>query len=505
MNGEILRLVDTIHRDKDIDKEIIFQGVEACIVTAVKKKVGEETDVRVTIDRETGETTVFEGETVVPISDLGRLAALQGKQVLFQKIREAERDKVFAEYEHRLDKLVTGVVQRSENSNLIVNLGSGKTEGFLPRSHQVPGEKFRVGERIKVLVQDVKKNHRVKITLSRTSPAFVKALFELEVPEIAEKVIEIMDIVREPGYRTKIAVTTYDSNVDCVGACVGVRGSRIKNIVDELFGEKIDIVRWNESVEVLIMNALKPAEITSMDLDYENTRAKVYVRSDQQSLAIGKNGQNVRLASKLAKWDLDIVKVSEEDIEKLRQGETISESEGGDTETAAGAGEAAADGADASSAGEAGSEPSGAAATPEDQESETETSETATSETETSETETSETATSTDSTDDENATAMENADAVVSGTEAPAHELDAGTEADATPSETPTSSDELREPSEPAPTNEASSSGPFSDANDDDTAAAPSEAAPAESVGANNDAPVVDAATAKKEPGETPL
>jgi N utilization substance protein A len=326
MNGEILRLVDTIHRDKDIEKEIIFQGIEAALLSAVKKKLGESDTIRVVIDRVTGDTRVVEEDKVVLVEDLGRLAALTGKQVLFQRIREAERDKIYAEFEDKLGKLVTGVVQRVEGPNLIINLG--KVEGILPRGEQSPGEKFRMGERIKVVVKDVKKNtSRVKITLSRTSPMLVKALFELEVPEIAEKVIEIMEIVREPGYRTKIAVTTYDHNVDCVGACVGVRGSRIKNIVDELFGEKIDIVRWNESIEVLIMNALKPAEITSMDLDYEAKKAVVYVKPDQQSLAIGKRGQNVRLASKLSKWDLDIVTVSEADIEKLRkegipQGET---------------------------------------------------------------------------------------------------------------------------------------------------------------------------------------
>jgi N utilization substance protein A len=222
MNGEILRLVDTIHRDKDIEKEIIFQGIEAALLSAVMKKMGESETVRVVIDRVTGETkAVDEGQEVL-IEDLGRLAAMTGKQVLFQRIREAERDKIYAEYEEKLGKLVTGVVQRSEGPNLIVNLG--RVEGFLPRGEQAPGEKFRVGERIKVLVKDLKKNaNRVKITLSRTSSLLVKALFAIEVPEIAEKVIEIMQIVREPGYRTKIAVTTYDHNVDCVGACVGVR------------------------------------------------------------------------------------------------------------------------------------------------------------------------------------------------------------------------------------------------------------------------------------------
>jgi len=319
MNAEILRLVDTIHRDKDIEKEIIFQGIEAALLSAVKKKVGESEEVRVVIDRVTGETKVLdEQHKEVVIEDLGRIAAMTGKQVLFQRIREAERDKIYAEYEEKLDKLVTGVVQRMEGPNLIVNLG--KVEGILPRSEQTPGEKFRIGERIKVIVRDLRKNtNRVKITLSRASPLLVKALFELEVPEIAEKVIEIVDLVREPGYRTKIAVTTYDHDVDCVGACVGVRGSRIKNIVDELFGEKIDIVRWNESIEVFIMNALKPAEITSMDMDYAAKRAMVYVKPEQQSLAIGKRGQNVRLASKLSRWDLDIVTVSDAEIEQLRK------------------------------------------------------------------------------------------------------------------------------------------------------------------------------------------
>lgn len=322
MNSEILRLVDTIHRDKEIDKEIIFQGIEAALLSAAKKKLGESAAARVIIDRVTGDAkTVDENNNEVIIPDLGRIAAMTGKQVLFQRIREAECEKIYAEYESRLNKIVTGVVQRAEGPNLIINLG--KVEGILPRSEQAPGEKFKIGERVKVLVKEVKRSAtRVRIVLSRASPLFVKALFEIEVPEIADKVVEIVDIVREPGYRTKIAVTTYDPNVDCVGACVGVRGSRIKNIVDELFGEKIDIVRWNESIEVFIMNALKPAEIVSMDLDYEQKKAVVYVKPDQQSLAIGKRGQNVRLASKLSKWDLEIVTVSEEDIEKLRKGAT---------------------------------------------------------------------------------------------------------------------------------------------------------------------------------------
>jgi N utilization substance protein A len=315
--SEILRFVDTIHRDKEIDKEAIFQAIEAAFLTSVKKKYGESESIRVVIDRHTGNIQAYDGERELEVEDLGRIAASTGKQVLFQKIREAERDIIYEEYHDKVNTLVSGVVQRIEGGNMIVGLG--KVEGFLPRSEQSPGEKFRVGERIKVIIQEIGKNaSRVRIVLSRTTPELVKALFELEVPEIADRTIDVKGIAREPGYRTKIAVTTYDPNVDCVGACVGVRGSRIKNIVDELFGEKIDIVRWNESIEVLIMNALKPAEISSMDLDFESRRAKVYVKPDQQSIAIGKRGQNVRLASKLTGWEIDIVTVSEEELEKLR-------------------------------------------------------------------------------------------------------------------------------------------------------------------------------------------
>jgi len=327
MNDEILRLVDTIHRSKEIEKEIIFAGIEAALLSAVKKKYGESETARVHIDRRTGETRAFDGENEIAIEDLGRLAALSGKQVLFQKIREAERDRIYEEFEEKVRTLVVGTVQRQEGVNLIVNLG--KVEGFLPRGEQVPGEKFKVGDRIKVLIKDLKKNtNRVKVTLSRSSPDLVRALFELEVPEIAERVIEIKGIAREAGYRTKIAVSTNDPNVDCVGACVGVRGSRIKNIVDELFGEKIDIVRWSDSIEVLIVNALRPAEISSIDLDFEDQRAVIYVRPDQQSLAIGKRGQNVRLASKLTGWALDIQAVTEEDLEKLRR-ENVAVDESG--------------------------------------------------------------------------------------------------------------------------------------------------------------------------------
>ena len=316
---EILRLVDTIHRSKEIEKEVVFQGIEAALLSAVRRKHGESEEDNVVIDRETGVTTVIQDGQEIDPEELGRLAAMSGKQVMFQKIREAERDRIFEEYEDKIGQLVSGVVQRYEGPNLIVSLG--RVEGFLPRSEQAPGERFRVGERIKSLVKDLQKSaNRVKITLSRTDRELVKALFALEIPEVQDNVIEIKKIAREAGYRTKIAVTTYDTNVDCVGACVGVRGSRIKNIVDELFGEKIDIVRWNESDEVLIIQALKPAEISTMELDDDTRKATIYVKPDQQSLAIGKRGQNVRLASKLTGWELEIEPITDEELEQMRKG-----------------------------------------------------------------------------------------------------------------------------------------------------------------------------------------
>jgi N utilization substance protein A len=330
MRAEILRFVDIIHREKDIDKEAVFLGLEAAIQSAILKKWGETDEAEVAINRESGEVTATVGDVALDQrqlqEQLGRLAAQTGKQVLYQKIREAAREVVYQEFIGRIGTLVTGTVQRYEGPNLIINLQRG--EGVLPRSEQVPIERFRIGDRMKVLVRDVVRNGtQVKIILTRSDALFVRSLFELEVPEIKDGTIEIVSIAREPGHRTKIAVTSADVNVDCVGACVGVRGSRVKTIKEELFGEKIEIVRWDQTQEVLIVNALKPAEIVSIDLDYDRRRARVYVTPDQQSLAIGKRGQNVRLASELTDWDIDIVSVSQDDIERLR---TEDVEEGGD-------------------------------------------------------------------------------------------------------------------------------------------------------------------------------
>jgi len=306
MGSEVLRIVDAIHREKKIDKEIIFQGLEQAIASAAKKRLENPDDVIVTIDRGSGEIRALEGDKPIDPAELGRIAALTAKQVMIQKIREAERDVIFDEYVKKIGELVTGVVQRYEKPNVIINLG--KAEGLLPGREQPPGETYHVGERIKTLIIDVRKvGQRVRIICSRTHPDIVKTLFEREVPEIQDKIIEIKGIARDPGYRTKVAVASLDAKVDAVGACVGIRGSRIKNTVDELNGEKIDIVRFNESAEVYIMNALKPAEIQGIELDYDSRRALVFVAEDQLSLAIGKRGQNVRLASRLTGWDVDIV------------------------------------------------------------------------------------------------------------------------------------------------------------------------------------------------------
>src|SRR5438105_357187 len=304
--SELLRIVDAIHREKNIDKEVVFQGLEQALAAAAKKRLENPDDVVVTIDRTTGEIAAREGDRQIEPAELGRIAALTAKQVMIQKFREAERDVVFDEYDKKKGLMVTGVVQRYEKPNVIINLG--KAEGLLPGREQPPGETYHVGERLKTLIVDVKKvGQKVRIICSRTHPDIVKTLFEMEVPEIQDKVIEIKGIARDPGYRTKVAVTSLDSKVDAVGACVGIRGSRIKNIVDELNGEKIDIVRFNESPEVFIMNALKPAEIQGIELDYEMKRALVFVAEDQLSLAIGKRGQNVRLASRISGYDVDIV------------------------------------------------------------------------------------------------------------------------------------------------------------------------------------------------------
>lgn len=320
MSQELLRIVDNIARDKNIDKESIFIDLEEAMVSAVRKHFAEpDGDIVVSIDRTTGQVSASMDDEQIDIRQLGRIPAQTAKQVMIQRIRADERDSIYAEFVQRRGQIASGSVVRYEGGTLIVSLGHS-TEGFMPKGEQIMGQTHRPSERIRCLILDVKETpSQVKIILSRTHPDFIRRLFESEVPEIVEKIIEIRALAREAGYRTKVAVVSYDDKVDPVGACVGVRGSRIKNIVDELGGEKIDIVRWNESSQVLVANALMPAKVSEIALCFELGRATVVVDEDQLSLAIGKHGQNVRLAARLTGWDIDILTPQEynQGIEQL--------------------------------------------------------------------------------------------------------------------------------------------------------------------------------------------
>jgi N utilization substance protein A len=315
MNKETLEIIDTIAKQRKIEKTIIIADLEQAMVSAARKHFNslDTEEFSCNMDLMTGEICIWrhldEGAVEVPLAELGRIPAQTFKQVMIQRFREDERVGIYDEYIDKAGELTTGVCSRYEGGSLIVQLDKlGRVEGFMPRSEQIPGEQFRPGDRVRCFILDVRDTgSQVKIVLSRSHPDFIRRLFEAEVPEVQEHVIEIHAMSREPGFRTKIAVTSNDSKVDPVGACVGVRGSRIRNIVEELGGEKIDIVRWNESSQVLISNALKPAEVDEVSLCFELGRATIIVRDDQLSLAIGRRGQNVRLAARLTGWDIDIL------------------------------------------------------------------------------------------------------------------------------------------------------------------------------------------------------
>ncbi|MFG0257349.1 MAG: transcription termination factor NusA [Phycisphaerales bacterium JB043] len=307
---EMLRIIDSIARDRNIERDLLLQDLEIAMVSAARKyyNVLDPEEFTCTVDRLSGDIQLYRhGEPIeMPPEAFGRIAAQTFKQVMIQKFREDERNSVYEEFSKRVGEIVTGVAQRYEGGSLVITID--RSEGFMPRSEQIPGEQFQPGDRIRCLILDVRDaGNQVKIVLSRAHPDFIRRLFEVEVPEVTERIIELKAMAREAGYRTKVAVSSIDSKVDAVGACVGVRGSRIKNIVDELNGEKIDIVRWNESSQVLIQNALKPAEVDEISLCFELGRATVVVPDDQLSLAIGKRGQNVRLAARLTGWDIDIL------------------------------------------------------------------------------------------------------------------------------------------------------------------------------------------------------
>lgn len=324
MNGDLLRIVEAMHREKDIDREVIFQGIEAAVASATKKHYGKDVDIKVVIDRQTGSLTAYEDGHPIEPEELGRIAAQSAKQMMIQKIREAESDVILEEYESRKGTIITGQVLRYEGGSMIVNLG--KTEGVLSRKDLIPGDSYRPGDTIRALIIDVQKvGAKVRIILSRTDVDFIIRLFEIEVPEIPDQLVVIRAIARNPGYRTKLAIESTDPRIDCVGACVGVRGGRIKNIVSELNGEKIDIIQWDEQPAAMIVNALKPAEISGLEIDEDAKAARVIVTRDQLSLAIGKRGQNVRLASKLTGWQLDIITDEERQAAAEALAETLQQ------------------------------------------------------------------------------------------------------------------------------------------------------------------------------------
>lgn len=334
MSQELIRIVDGIARDKNIEREAIYADIEQAVASGFRKHFNTEdtSEFTVQLDRMTGEITAQRNGVPLDPKVMGRIGAQTVKQVIIQLIRQDERGSIYEEYKDRVGTIVTGTVARFEGSTMIVSLG--RAEGIMPRSEQIPGESHEPGERVQAMILEVRDTpSAVKIILSRSHPEFIRRLFEREVPEVGERTIELKALAREPGHRTKIAVSSIDTKVDAVGACVGVRGSRIKNIVDELGGEKIDIVRWNESSQILISNALKPAEVAEVALCFELGRATVVVNEDQLSLAIGKRGQNVRLAARLTGWDIDILTPPEFQAGVQRLDETLKSIEGVTQET----------------------------------------------------------------------------------------------------------------------------------------------------------------------------
>ncbi|NQT47198.1 MAG: transcription termination/antitermination protein NusA [Candidatus Omnitrophica bacterium] len=307
MNDELLSVLEHIEREKGIKKEVLFQAIEAALISAARKVLGKKDTEGITakIDHETCEIKIYNGDEEIRSAEFGRISAQTAKQVIIQKIREAERDVIFEDYTERIGTLVSGNVHRFERGAIVVDLG--KTEAVLPRREQCQKERYRQGERIRGYILRVERTPKgPEIVLSRTHPGLVKRLFEIEVPEISDGIVEIKGIAREAGERSKIAVSSKEEKVDAVGACVGMRGSRVKNVVKELYGERVDIVRWNSEIKEFVKAAISPAEVAEVRIDTDTNRIELMVENDQLSLAIGKHGQNVRLASKLVGCEIDI-------------------------------------------------------------------------------------------------------------------------------------------------------------------------------------------------------
>lgn len=354
MNGELLNILEAIGREKGIDKEILIKAVESSLVSAVRKSsesIAKRENITVHINRDKGTIKAFAELAVVDDSrkptydeitlsnarkvypdinignkinidltpaDFGRIAAQSAKQTIIQKIREAERDIVYSEFKDRVGDITMGTVRRKEKGNIIVDLG--RTEAVLPLKEQCYEERYHIGNRIRAYIFEVKTTPKgPEIVLSRTHIGLVKRLFELEIPEIVDGTVEIKGIVREPGFRCKVAVHSNDQKVDPIGACVGMRGSRIKNIVRELENEKLDIIKWDPAIATYVANALSPAEIADISVNESEHKLVVRVNEDQLSVAIGKKGQNVRLASRLTGWDIDVRKAGEEPAPEIPQ------------------------------------------------------------------------------------------------------------------------------------------------------------------------------------------
>ena len=350
---ELLTVADTVARDKGIEREEVLEAMEMAIQKAGRSKYGHEHDIRAHIDRKTGEIMLARyievledgaeienectqlpltdalrkksdatpGEFIVdilPPIDFGRIAAQTAKQVIVQKVREAERERQFEEYKDRTGEIVNGLVKRMEYGNAVVDLG--RAEAILRRDESIPREHFNNGDRIRAYIADVRREPRgPQIFLSRTHPDFMAKLFAQEVPEIYDGVIEIKAVARDPGSRAKIAVVSHDSSIDPVGPCIGMRGSRVQAVVGELQGEKIDIIQWSPDAASFIVNALAPAEVAKVVLDEDNNKIEVVVPDEQLSLAIGRRGQNVRLASQLSGWDIDILTEAEESERRQKE------------------------------------------------------------------------------------------------------------------------------------------------------------------------------------------
>ncbi|HQX85016.1 MAG TPA: transcription termination factor NusA [Aestuariivirga sp.] len=347
---ELLQIADAVAREKVIDKSIVLQAMEEAITRAAKARYGAENEIRAEIDPKSGEIRLnrlllvsekveneateislveanrrnpaatvgdFIAEPLPPI-DFGRIAAQNAKQVIVQKVRDAERERMYDEFKDRIGQIVNGTVKRVEYGNVIVDLGRG--EAIVRRDEALPRETFRPGDRVRAYVFDVRREQRgPQIFLSRTHPEFMSKLFGQEVPEIYDGVVEVVSVSRDPGSRAKIAVRSKDGSIDPVGACVGMRGSRVQAVVNELQGEKIDIIQWSPDVATFVVNALAPAEVAKVVLDEEAERIEVVVPDDQLSLAIGRRGQNVRLASQLTGWDIDIMTEAEESERRQKE------------------------------------------------------------------------------------------------------------------------------------------------------------------------------------------